>query len=102
MFFFLAFLWPLKAVLSIKHSLAVRIPAKMKESTILDRRRISPWKLFLAQTKVYPRAVFKPLWVSITALAFLEAARPTLRGLKTALGNTFQALLFQWSKVTDD
>ena len=34
----------------------------MKESTILDRRRISPWKLFLAQTKVHPRAVLETLF----------------------------------------
>ena len=34
-------LWrPLKAFLSMKHSLAVGIPAKMKESTILDRKWI--------------------------------------------------------------
>ena len=30
-----------------------------------------------------------PPWVSITALALLEAARPTLGGVKTALGNIF-------------
>ena len=52
---------PLKAFLSVKHSLGVGISAKMKESTILDQNWISPRKLIPAQTKVYPRAVFTPL-----------------------------------------
>ena len=34
-----------------KHSLAVRIPAKMKESTILDRRRISPLEVVSCSDK---------------------------------------------------
>ena len=42
-----------------------------KNDTFLHRKRISPRKLFLAQGKVFPRAVSNPPWVSITALASL-------------------------------
>ena len=57
--------------------------------TFLHRKRISPRKLFLAQGKVFPRAVFNPPRVGLYIPSEARAVIETQGGLKTARGYTF-------------
>ena len=57
--------------------------------TFLQWKRISPRKLFPAQGKVFPRAVFNPPRVGLAASSEARAVIETQGGLKTARGYTF-------------
>ena len=77
-----------------------------KNDTFLHRKRISPRKLFLAQGKVFPRAVFNPPRVGLYIPSEARAVIETQGGLKTARGYTFvwprsnfQGEILLWSRM---
>ena len=89
-YFFWKFgLWrPLKVLLRVKHSLAVRISAKMKESTILDRKWINLRSWFLLRQKCILGRSLPPLGLYYSP-RFARGCKADPRGVQTALGNTF-------------
>ena len=76
----------------LTHYHSIHLPhsfIRLENDTFLNRKRMSPRKLFLAQGKVFPRAVFNPPRVGLYIPSEARAVIETQGGLNTALGNTF-------------
>ena len=81
------FRWPLRP--SFKHSLAVEIPAKLKESTILDRKRMFTLEVVSCSDKSVSSGGLEPPLGLYYSPRFARDVKADPRGVKTALGNTF-------------